>query len=229
MLKINSVSVSIMLSAAILAGCGQVSTPNIDNNTASTNNIINTAPDTGNTEIIIETGTYKVNPEQSRLEWRSRKLLVSTNNHVGTVKIKHGQVTTSSTEIISGNFIIDMITIANEDLTGASKNTLEKHLKSQDFFNVEEFPEASLNITNVTKNNNNYIVTGDLTIKGITNSITFPATVTMEENNIVAQANFSIDRSKWDIRFGSGSFFSDLGNNIIDDNIMFSIKAVANR
>ena len=162
--------------------------------------------------------------KDSRIQWSSKKI-VGTNNHIGTVELKSGKFETSGSEVTGGEFVIDMTTIANEDLTNqAANDKLVNHLKSDDFFSVEKFPEANFVATSVEKQEDgNYLITGDLTIKGITNSISFPADIIRQNSGIVADAEFSINRTLWDVRFGSNTFFGNLGDNAIDDMINFNI------
>ena len=108
-----------------------------------------------------------------------------------------------------------MTTIANTDVEGEWKAKLEGHLKSEDFFSVEKFKTSSLKFTNVTSTGDNtYNVTADITIKGKTESISFPATVSVDGAKLKATAKLTIDRSKFDVRYGSSSFFDDLGEAI---------------
>lgn len=113
---------------------------------------------------------------------------------------------------------MDMTSIDVADLTGESKGKLEGHLASDDFFGIETYKTAKLVLTEVTKEGGHYKVTGDLTIKGKTNPVTFD--LSLAENS--AQTEFQIDRTKYDIRYGSGSFFDNLGDNTIHD--MFTLK-----
>ena len=117
-------------------------------------------------------------------------------------------------------------TIVNTDLDSkAMQETLIEHLESTDFFDTKTYPESTLNITKAEKKNDTqYKITADLTIKNQTRPITFDATVIEKEGKRIATATITIDRSKWDIRYGSGSFFSDLGDNLIEDTITFTIE-----
>lgn len=163
----------------------------------------------------------KVNTEKSQLEWLAKKV---TGQHNGTVNIKSGSLKFSNGTLTGGTFVLDMTTINDLDLTGTYKTKLTTHLESDDFFSVAKFPEASLVITKATPKNgegSNYEITANLTIKGITNAITFPAYVDLK--NGVAKASFTIDRTKWDIRYGSGSFFEGLGDKMIYDDIEYTV------
>ena len=162
--------------------------------------------------------------KDSRIQWSSKKV-VGSNNHIGTVDLKSGKFEMEGNDVTGGNFVIDMASIKNEDISNQAANEkLVGHLKSDDFFSVEKFPEATFTGTKVEKlDEENYQITGDLTIKGITKSITFPATITKQDDSVVADAEFSIDRTDWDIRFGSNTFFDNLGDQAIDDMINFNI------
>jgi polyisoprenoid-binding protein YceI len=113
-----------------------------------------------------------------------------------------------------------MTSLTNEDLTGEWKQKLEGHLKSDDFFSVDKHPEATLVVKKVNSHNNNsYKLTGDLTIKGITHTVDF--SLIIYEDRVESELTF--DRSKYDIQFGSGSFFENLGDNLILDEITLDI------
>jgi len=111
-----------------------------------------------------------------------------------------------------------------------SDNNLIKHLKSPDFFDVEKFPIAAFAMTKVAlANGENINVTGNLTIKGITHEITFPAKMEVKGGIVNANGKLTIDRAKWDVRYGSGKFFDNLANDAISDDIEFNIKIVAKK
>ena len=130
--------------------------------------------------------------------------------------------------LVGGNFTIDMNTLTNTDLEGENKGKLEGHLKSDDFFGVATYPTAKLDITNVeAQGGNKYEITGDLTIKEKTHEVTFPATVTTQGNQVTADASITIDRSKYDVRYGSGSFFDNLGDKTIYDEFHLQVSLVA--
>jgi polyisoprenoid-binding protein YceI len=126
-----------------------------------------------------------------------------------------------------------MRSIKDVDLDPAYAAKLEGHLKSPDFFNVDSFPVASFKITKVAAYNGpedyTHTITGMLTIKGITNEIVFPAKITMAFEKITAEAYFEIDRSKWNVRYGSKSFFNDIGDKAISDMIGFKVNLLAKK
>ena len=163
--------------------------------------------------------TFKVNVEKSELKWTGKKV---TGQHVGHIKIKDGLLTVKDDKITAGTFNIDMKSITNDDLQDAGYNQkLVGHLKSDDFFGVEKFPVTSLVITESSKFVNNQAdIKGSLTIKGKTNPIEFKAT----RNGNTYTANIAVNRAKYDIRYGSGSFFDNLGDKVIDD--LFTLDVV---
>jgi len=171
--------------------------------------------------------TYRLKPEQSKIKWIGKKFLGA---HWGWVKFRSGSIEFDGSRIISGNFEVDMNTIENEDLKDKSyRDKLVGHLKSDDFFSVDKFPIAKFMITHTTPIKDakpgepNYAITGKMTIKGITQTISFPATVRVQGNKITAKTKLEIDRTKFDVRYGSGSFFDNLGDNVIYDNFTLEL------
>jgi polyisoprenoid-binding protein YceI len=172
---------------------------------------------------------YVVNPAQSKIEWNGRKM---TGSHTGTVNIQEGYLLAQKGKIVSGRFEIDMTSIKNTDITDPSGNMrLTGHLKSADFFDVGHYQTALLAIKRILpyqgEGQATHNITGDLTIKGITNEITFPATMHLGKNGITGTAEFDIDRTKWDIRYGSKTFFESIGDKAIFDDIHFKVSITA--
>ncbi len=176
--------------------------------------------------------TYDVSTNESVLKWKGTK--VTGSFHDGTVKIKSGTVKTSRSGF-SGEVVLNMSSIECDDLKEKPvyKKKLEGHLMSPDFFNVAGHPTAKIVIKKSSKKSgDNYTFTGDLTIKGITHEITFEGKIT--ENNrkkISFTANIVIDRSKWEIKYNSKSFFDiqTLGDKLIKDEVEFTINLTATR
>lgn len=153
----------------------------------------------------------EVNVSESTVTWKGYKV---TGSHEGTINLKSGFLEMDGNKLVGGEFVVDMTTISNNDLEGDSKGKLEGHLKSDDFFGVGNHPTAKLVFTSVKPmNKNSYTVTGDLTIKETTKPITF--VVSVYENK--ATATMKVDRAEYDVRYGSGSFFDDLGDKTIYD------------
>jgi len=171
---------------------------------------------------------YKVDTAQSSVKWIGKKV---TGEHTGNVTVSGGSLSTTKNAITAGTVEIDLSTITSTDITDPTSNAkLIGHLKSADFFNVASFPKATLVITSSKlKSAGVYDVTGNLTIKGITQPITFPATIQTTADKINATAAITIDRTKYDIKYRSASFFSDLGDKAIDNNFVLNVKLVANK
>jgi polyisoprenoid-binding protein YceI len=180
------------------------------------------------------TTTYKVDIDQSALGWTGYYVF-SFSEHNGTIGLSGGEITVDD-QIVSGYFDIDMKSIKDLDMPADDgAKDLENHLMSEDFFSVNEFPSARFEITKTIKIKDpapggpNYDVTGELTIKGVKNSLTFPALINFNEDGIEAKAKFKFDRTKWNVRYNSGKFFSDIGDGAISDAIgmeisLFTIK-----
>lgn len=170
--------------------------------------------------------TYSIDLDRSSLEWLGKKV---TGQHNGNIALSSGALIVEDNEITGGTFTIDMTSITNEDIKDQEYNQkLVGHLKSDDFFGVKKYPEATFKITEVEENEGEkFDITGDLTIKGITHQISFPADITVGKKEVVANAKIIVDRSKYDVRYGSGSFFDDLGDKTIYDDFEMDISLVA--
>lgn len=159
----------------------------------------------------IEGGKKEIKVENGKVVWKGYKV---TGSHQGTIDIKSGFLDFNESKLIGGEITINMSTITNTDQEGEYKNKLEGHLKSDDFFGVEKFPTASLIFTKVKSNGkNSYNVTGDITIKGKTDSVTFNVSIYGNK----ASVSLKIDRTKFDVRYGSTSFFDGLKDKAIYD------------
>lgn len=170
-----------------------------------------------------------VDTDNSNLEWVGEKV---TGKHWGTVNITKGYFDTDGDEITGGEVHVDMTSITVNDMKGDNKQKLEGHLKSDDFFSVEKHNTTTFVLKNAKKksnlkNGNTHELKGDLTIKGITETVTFPARVTMEDGEMNMYASFELDRTRWDVRYGSGSFFDDLGDKTIYDDFQIKFNVTA--
>ncbi len=162
--------------------------------------------------------TKKVNVSKSTINWVGKKV---TGAHEGTIALKEGALVFKGKKVVNGNFTVDMTTINTTDLSGKGKTSLDGHLKSDDFFGVEKYPTATLVFKTIgEKGKGVYAVTADLTIKGITHPIKFDLTVGAN----TASTILKVDRTKYDIKYGSGSFFSDLGDKTINDEFELTVK-----
>lgn len=163
-----------------------------------------------------ENGVYDISIEESQIQWKAYKV---TGQHNGIVNLASGQLEIEDGNLVGGNFVADMTSITVQDLSGENKAKLEGHLKSPDFFGVEKHPKAMFKITEAFPigTSGKYRIKGDLTIKENTNAIAFNAQMDEKNGMIVANAEFKIDRSKYNVRYGSGSFFDNLGDKTIYD------------
>ena len=170
-----------------------------------------------------------VNVEESNIIWNGYKV---TGSHTGTIKLESGALEFEDDRLVGGEFAIDMTSIAVTDLSGNSKKKLEGHLKSKDFFGVEKHPTATFVITQVVSRGTpgDYKIVGDLTIKESTNEIKFLTTLEEEKGNKTkATAKVKVDRSEYNVRYGSGSFFDNLGDKTIYDEFDLEIMLVVNQ
>ncbi|UQD56598.1 YceI family protein [Flavobacterium sp. K5-23] len=162
--------------------------------------------------------TKKVDASKSTINWVGKKV---TGEHSGTINLKDGALVFKGTKLVGGNFTVDMASIVTTDLEGKSKENLEGHLKSDDFFGTDKFQTATLVFKTIgAKGKNVYRVTSDLTIKGKTNPITFDITV----NGNTATTNLVVDRTKYDIKYKSGNFFENLGDKVINDEFELAVS-----
>ncbi len=178
---------------------------------------------------VMADANFQVDTVKTVLGWKGSK--VTGDSHNGTIQVSNGTLKTVKGDLAGGSFTINMNGMTNLDLTDAKANgNLLGHLKSEDFFDVAKFPTATFEITKAEKlaaadaDGNNYTITGNLTIKGVAKSITFPANVNITKDLATAVAKFTIDRTEWDIRYGSGKFFKSLGDKMINDQIEFDLN-----
>ena len=176
-----------------------------------------------------EAGTYSLLIDDSELSWIGTEL--STKTHTGTIDFTDGTIVVDNDNTISGNVKINMSTINVTDLQGRSKEMLERHLRSSDFFEVESYSEAKFSFISKSfdKLSNQISFVGDLTIKDITNPISFNATLLETSPFLKAKAVLSFDRSKYNVRFRSGNFFENLGDKLILDDIDVNIRLVTKK
>ncbi|WNH09944.1 YceI family protein [Thalassobellus suaedae] len=159
----------------------------------------------------IEKETKEIKTDESKVVWKGYKV---TGSHEGTIAIQSGNLVFEEDKLVGGEFVIDMTTINSTDLQGEYKGKLDGHLKSDDFFGVTNHPTASLVFKEVTASGKNaYTVSGDLTIKGKTNPITFVISIYGNK----ATTSLKVDRTKYGIEYKSGSFFDDLKDKAIYD------------
>ncbi|MDO6759041.1 YceI family protein [Tamlana sp. 2_MG-2023] len=172
--------------------------------------------------------TYNVVTEESSIEWKGTK---PTGEHFGTIAIQEGTVERSSIgRVVSGSVTIDMNSIVVKDIPAEDEGNakLLGHLKNEDFFDVEKNPTSTFEITELLESEARNVLSGNLTIKGITHNISIPVTVDYADNAVTLTSEaFIIDRTKWDIKYGSKSIFDDLGDKFINDDIELKIVVKA--
>ncbi len=178
---------------------------------------------------------YTLVKDESKINWRGTK---PTGEHHGYIDVNDGTLIFDKNKITGGRFVIDMNSIVDEDLEDESMNArLTGHLKSEDFFYVDEYPEAVFELTSVKKSslntsdsvetNMDYELTGNLTLRGVTKSITFPANIEIGDDFIIADSDeFSLDRTFWNVNFQSNKVFAGLKDKFIHDDmhIKFDLK-----
>lgn len=173
---------------------------------------------------------YKINTETSKVEWTGKKV---TGQHTGEIKIKSGELILEDKNLVGGTIEIDMNAMTCTDMQGEWGDKLVGHLKNEDFFATDKYPSARFNIKSATplketgEGKPTHTITGDLTIKDITNEVSFPAIVEVRENAVVAIGDVNVDRTKYGIKYGSSSFFEGIGDKAISDefNIKFKVAA----
>lgn len=179
----------------------------------------NKTEETNDATITAADATYNIVQDESTLVWTGRE--VSTSSHYGTINFTSGQFEIADGLISQGEFLVDMTSINVQDLTGGSKERLEGHLRSDDFFSVESFPTAHLYISSSEViSNGKWMVNGFLTIKDISHPVLFEMANTEDGWN----ANLVFDRSKYNVKFRSGTFFENLGDKLIYDDIELKIN-----
>lgn len=180
-----------------------------------------------------ETISFKVDTAASVIEWQGEK---PTRKHTGTIKIKEGTFKANDSAIESGSFVIDMASIEVTDLEGDDKASLENHLKGTvegkegDFFNTTEHPLASFEVTGFSKEEGKTMLQGNLTIKEETKNISFPVDFSEDEDSMeFTSENFTIDRTNWNVNYGSKSVFEGLGDKFISDEVQLKVSIKANK
>lgn len=174
----------------------------------------------------METQNFKIAAQESTVEWIGKKV---TGAHNGTIAIKEGNFNFSNGKLSGGIISIDTTSIVILDVTDPATNAqFAGHLASDDFFSIENFPTASLQITSVTEQaENSYHIEGNLTIKGITHPIGFDLKTTVTADTLKTSGKILIDRTKYDMKFRSGNFFTNLGDTLIYNEFELNVNLVA--
>lgn len=176
----------------------------------------------------VDAGIYTIDPATSTIGWIGEK--IGGKKHNGNIAVKSGSFILKNGALESGEIIIDMKTITNEDLSGEGKNKLETHLKSDDFFGVVKHPEAKYVIKSATvKDNIQYEIIGDLTIKGITKELKSNLVIAPNGNGASIAGAIAFDRSQFDVRYGSDKFFDNLGDDLIKNDVILKVLLKAKK
>jgi len=209
-----SITYLILIITSFFFGCGGTVTGQ-NNNTASPSSL---SLHVGNEKY------FTIDTRESIVAWTGSGVHGKQN---GSVYISKGELMIENGQLMGGTIEVDMNTIENKH---GRDNNLIKHLKDPDFFDVKKFPISTIAITKITTvNGENKTVTGNIKIKGITHPVTFPARVKVNGGIVKADAEFVIDRTKWDVRYRSGKFYDNLADQTISDDIEFQIKIVAKK
>jgi polyisoprenoid-binding protein YceI len=169
----------------------------------------------------METQKFEIVSTQSNIDWVGRKV---TGAHNGTIAVKEGEFILNNGKLAGGKFTIDTTSIKILDVTDPATNAqFAGHLASDDFFSIEKYPEATLQITSVSGSH----VKGDLTIKGITHAVGFDADIKVNGNVLTTTGKLVIDRTKYGIKFRSGNFFKDLGDTLIYNDFELNVSVTA--
>jgi polyisoprenoid-binding protein YceI len=176
----------------------------------------------------VTNGKYEIDKDESVVTWKCSMAFADKGGHNGFVSLSKGVLTIEKGQLAGGTFEVDMNTIADEH--HRVDNNLVNHLKKPDFFDVKQFPFSTFTITRVAPSNSDSTnVTGNLTIKGITHEVTFPANINVKGRVVYANGKVTIDRTQWDVRYRSGKFFDNLADNAISDDIEFEMTIVAKK
>jgi polyisoprenoid-binding protein YceI len=179
--------------------------------------------------------TYRMDTSRSTVRWEGYYLF-DFGSHNGTINLLNGELKTADGQLSEGNFAVDMKSIKDVDMPeNDGGKDLSHHLRSEDFFDSEKFPQAYFVITKVEtitgaqSGKPNADIYGKMTLKGISQPLKFPALVEIDNQKIHAHAHFKFDRTKWDVRYNSGKFFNEVGDGAISDAIGIEIDILAIR
>ncbi len=176
----------------------------------------------------VRAADYVVDKGASKVKWEGKKV---TGKHTGTISFESGILNVSKDKVTGGSFAIDMKTIVDEDLTDPEWNKkLIGHLSSDDFFSIAKFPQASMVVNKVTSvSDDDFHFQADLTIKGIKKPVEFNAKVRVNGDQLSAQGIITVNRTLYDIKYGSGSFFQGLGDKMISDDFTLEFNVTATK
>ncbi len=177
-------------------------------------------------------GGYAIDTEQSEIRWTGRNL---TGSHTGTLKLLSGTIEVENGRATRGVFVVDMHSISDKSVEDSEmRRLLQSHLASDDFFDVQRFPTAEFRLTRIAPmeraaaGSPNSEVSGELVMKGVCREISFRAvTAPMPDGRLAAEAHFDIDRTQWNVLYGSGKFYEKLGKHLVHDDVTVELKIIA--
>jgi polyisoprenoid-binding protein YceI len=208
----------ILIIASFFFGCGEA-VPAENKNSATAGSV---SPEHVTGE------KYSIDTRESVLTWEGFMVLGFDEKHVGYVYTSKGELIIDKDQLVGGTVEVDMNTIEYGDKD--NKNTPIKHLKSPDYFDVEKFPTSTFSITKVVDaGGGNIKVTGNLTLKGITKAVTFPANIAVKDGIVKSNGKVTIDRTQWGIRYASGKFYDNLADQAVSDDIEIHMKIAAKK
>jgi len=182
-------------------------------------------------EVLPADGEWVVDTEHSAVGWVGRN---PGGSHEGTLRVRSGGATVHEGRVAKGAFEIDMSTIEVADLSGDMAALLKRHLESDDFFAVDRHPVAHFEITRMTPIEGatpgapNFDAEGKLTLRGVTNPVAFPAIAMLRgENELALEAHFDIERTRWNVNYGSGKLYAHLGMHLVNDHISIQVRVLA--
>lgn len=172
---------------------------------------------------------FKIVPENTKVTWEGRKIVGGA--HQGELKLKSGKFEVDGDKVVGGEFVVDMESLTNVDITNEGMNKkLVDHLKNDDFFSIDKHKTAILKITKAEKKDDtNYVFSGDLTIKGIKKPVSFPAVVHQSKNSLHSTGTVIVDRTLYNVKYNSLKFFSNIGDKAIEDNFSVIVDITAKK
>ena len=170
-----------------------------------------------------------VNTANSTISWTGSKI---GGDHMGTLKLSNGTVSVKDGQVTGGSFTIDMNSLKNTDLPAEKQGDLEGHLKNEDFFDIAKYPSSKFEITKITSVTgdpaSSHLVYGNLTLKDVTKQVGFKAKINVSDSAVnVTSAPFTIDRTAFNVKYGSNKFFDNLKDKAINDNIALTLNISA--
>ena len=174
----------------------------------------------------VHTDHFKIDTQKSNIKWVGSK--ISGSSHEGNISITEGIISINHGNMVNAEFVVDLKTMTCTDLAEKKAEYLVEHLKNEDFFDVPNHPEARLKLIKATKTEKGYNIIAGLSIKNKTHPVIFDIEWTQRGSAALASGKLIFDRTKFDITYGSGSFFDNLGDRAINDEVILEFRVIAN-